>query len=402
MERKIFTVAQINNYVKSRLDSDVLLRSVWLEAEISNFKAYPSGHFYFTLKDADAAISAVMFASSAVKLKFMPQNGSKVLVHGSITLYDKTGNYQIYVQKMEPAGEGALYLAYEQLKARLEKAGIFDAKHKKSIPQFPKCVAVITSGKGAAVRDIIQISGRRNPSVEIVVLPVLVQGENAAADIAKAIKTVNEWGGADVAIVGRGGGSIEDLWAFNEEIVARAIFESKLPIISAVGHETDFTIADFVADMRAPTPSAAAELAVPEARGFRDTVEDCLDRMERYMQRLLSENELKLERLAASRAFRYMLNDINEDEIYVNELYKRMERAYAAKYDRLEARFAALVDGLERLSPLNIMKKGYSLVYNNDGKLVKAADETNTGDIVDIMMSNSRLRAEIKEKLNGC
>ena len=265
---KVYSVSQINNYIKRLFENDVFLQDIYIEAEISNFKAHSSGHLYMTLKDSGAAVNAVMFRSYAEKLKFMPEDGMKVLINGYISLYEKTGQYQFYVLSMEPAGKGALYIAYEQLKERLERSGVFDQKYKKDIPSYPKCVAVITSPTGAAVRDIIQVSGRRNPNVKIVVVPVLVQGDDAAPSIANAIESVNKWGQADTIIVGRGGGSIEDLWAFNEEMVARAIFESKIPIISAVGHETDFTIADFIADMRAPTPSAAAEIAIPENEGM--------------------------------------------------------------------------------------------------------------------------------------
>ena len=244
---KVYSVSQINNYIKRLFENDVFLQDIYIEAEISNFKAHSSGHLYMTLKDSGAAVNAVMFRSYAEKLKFMPEDGMKVLINGYISLYEKTGQYQFYVLSMEPAGKGALYIAYEQLKERLEHSGVFDQKYKKDIPSYPKCVAVITSPTGAAVRDIIQVSGRRNPNVKIVVVPVLVQGDDAAPNIANAIESVNKWGQADTIIVGRGGGSIEDLWAFNEEMVARAIFESKIPIISAVGHETDFTIADFIA-----------------------------------------------------------------------------------------------------------------------------------------------------------
>ena len=271
---KVYTVSQINNYIKRILENDVLLSDVYIEAEISNFKAHTSGHLYFTLKDSGAAINAVMFRSYAERLKFMPESGMKVVARGYISLYEKTGQYQLYVNSMEPAGIGALYLAYEQFKARLEKAGVFDQKYKKPIPQMPKTVAVITSPTGAAVRDIINVAGRRNPNVEIVIVPTLVQGKNAGPEIVNAIEKVNRWNKADTIILGRGGGSIEDLWAFNEEIVARAIFDSHIPIISAVGHETDFTIADFISDMRAPTPSAAAELSVFDLRQFEQKIKE--------------------------------------------------------------------------------------------------------------------------------
>lgn len=397
MKSYVYTVTQVNRYIKQLLENDVFLHDVFVEAEISNFKAHGSGHLYFTLKDENAAIAAVMFRSSAEKLKFRPENGMKVTVYGYISLYEKTGQYQLYAQIMEPAGKGALYLAYEQLKERLEKAGVFDKKHKKPIPAFPKCVAVITSPTGAAVRDIIQIAHRRNPSVEIVVRPVLVQGVNAAPDIVQALKEVNEWGGADTIIVGRGGGSIEDLWAFNEESVARAIFESKIPVISAVGHETDFTIADFIADMRAPTPSAAAELAVPEARGFNDTIKACLDRMNLSISKRLRENRLIFDRLINTNFFKYPLAEINNNEMYVYDLYKRLERCINTKYDRAQLELNALTGSIESKSPLKIMQKGYSLVYDEDEHLVKSVSQVKGGESVSIRLSDGSIKARIEE-----
>ena len=263
MQVNVYTVSQINGYIKRLIDSDVFLSGLHIEGEISNFKLHSSGHLYFSLKDKTGSIDCVMFRSAAQYLEFMPKNGDAVLVGGRVSLYEKTGKYQVYVDYMQPAGLGALHAEFEKLKQKLAAEGLFDEKFKKPIPEYPKTVALVTSPTGAAVRDMIDVSRRRNPSIKLVIVPVLVQGENAAADIAKGIELVNEWGGADTIIVGRGGGSMEDLWAFNEEIVARAIFKSEIPVISAVGHEVDFTIADFAADFRAPTPSAAAELAIP-------------------------------------------------------------------------------------------------------------------------------------------
>ena len=303
---KVYTVSQINNYIKRILENDVLLSDVYIEAEISNFKAHTSGHLYFTLKDSGAAINAVMFRSYAERLKFMPESGMKVVARGYISLYEKTGQYQLYVNSMEPAGIGALYLAYEQLKARLEKAGVFDQKYKKPIPQMPKTVAVITSPTGAAVRDIINVAGRRNPNVEIVIVPTLVQGKNAGPEIVNAIEKVNKWNKADTIILGRGGGSIEDLWAFNEEIVAIAIFDSHIPIISAVGHETDFTIADFISDMRAPTPSAGAEIAVPEGNAINEKVVNLYEKITNNIQTRYSNNLSKYKYCINSYGFKNM------------------------------------------------------------------------------------------------
>lgn len=397
MKAFVYTVSQVNKYIKQLLENDVFLSDIFIEAEISNFKAHGSGHFYFTLKDENAAISAVMFKSYAEKIKFMPENGMKVTVYGYISLYEKTGQYQIYVQNMEPAGRGALYMAYEQLKERLEKAGLFGEEHKKPIPKYPKCVAVITSPTGAAVRDIIQISRRRNPSVEIVLRPVLVQGENAAPDIVKAIKEVNEWGGADTVIVGRGGGSIEDLWSFNEEIVARAIFESNIPVISAVGHETDFTIADFIADMRAPTPSAAAELAVPEAKGFKEIIVNSAERLRQGMLKSIRENSLYYERLINMPAFKRFSENVGNSEIYASALYDRLERAMDNSLQRAELTLLPLAEGLERLSPLNIMKKGYSLVYKEDGSLLTNSKDAVKDEVLKIKLSDGEIKARVED-----
>ena len=330
---KVYSVSQINNYIKRLFENDVFLQDIYIEAEISNFKAHSSGHFYMTLKDSGASVNAVMFRSYAEKLKFMPEDGMKVLINGYISLYEKTGQYQFYALNMEPAGKGALYIAYEQLKERLERSGVFDPKYKKDIPSYPKCIAVITSPTGAAVRDIINVSGRRNPNVKIVVIPVLVQGDDAAPSIANAIESVNKWGQADTIIVGRGGGSIEDLWAFNEEMVARAIFDSKIPIISAVGHETDFTIADFIADMRAPTPSAAAEIAVPENEGMSLAVMNNYRRLNYLMDSILSSSKNTLQTLSTKHCFTGFADNIYDNELYVSQLQNRLLNKMQSKIE---------------------------------------------------------------------
>ncbi len=392
----IYTVAQINNYLKRLLENDILLRNIYIEAEISNFKAHGSGHYYMTLKDSDAAISGVMFKSYTQNIKFKPENGMKVLAGGYISIYEKTGQYQLYINSLEPAGKGALYLAYEQLKARLEKSGVFDDKYKKPIPKFPKCVAVITSPTGAAIRDIINISGRRNSNVEIVVVPVLVQGENAAEDVSKAIDMVNRWNKADTIIVGRGGGSIEDLWAFNEEIVARAIFNSKIPVISAVGHETDFTIADFISDLRAPTPSAAAELAIPENQTVSSSVLDIRNRLDKRINAIISEYRYKYNIITNSYAFKNFGDKIFNNQIYIEDLFNRLEKSINNTIDTNRLRLQNLCDNLENKSPLNILKKGYSLVYTND-KIVKSVNDVNYNDNIEIALSDGKINAKVIE-----
>lgn len=392
---KVYTVSQINSYIKRLFENDVFLRDIYIEAEISNFKLHSSGHMYFTLKDASAAVSAVMFRSDAESLKFMPESGMKVLVKGHVSLYEKTGQYQIYVRAMEPAGTGALYIAYEQLKARLEKSGVFDSKYKRPIPLYPKCIAVITSPTGAAVRDIIHVAGRRNPNVEIVVVPVLVQGEGAAPDIARAIENVNKWGNADTIIVGRGGGSIEDLWAFNEEIVARAIFESGIPVISAVGHETDFTIADFIADMRAATPSAAAEIAVPSEENITKTAANAFKRINMAMTNTLGVYRTRLCHATDSYAFRHFEQSIYDAQIYTGDLCDSIYSDICKKIEKNRLLLSKSVDSIENLSPLNIMKRGYSLVYSSEGKLISSAENTEQGDIIEIRLNTGRISAEV-------
>lgn len=392
---KVYTVSQINNYIKRILENDVFLSDVYIEAEVSNFKAHTSGHLYFTLKDSGAAINAVMFRSYAEGLKFMPESGMKVVARGYISLYEKTGQYQLYVNSMEPAGIGALYLAYEQLKARLEKAGVFDQKYKKPIPQMPKTVAVITSPTGAAVRDIINVTGRRNPNVEIVIVPTLVQGKNAGPDIVKAIEMVNRWNKADTIILGRGGGSIEDLWAFNEEIVARAIFDSDIPIISAVGHETDFTIADFIADMRAPTPSAGAEIAVPEGNAINEKVINAYKKITKSIQTKYSDSLNKYKYCVNSYGFKKFSNTIFDNEIYVSELFNKIYNNLNSSINKNKLILKNCLDNIENKSPLNILKRGYSLAYNSKGELLKSSENINVGEEICVKLNEGSIEAKV-------
>ena len=297
--RRVYSVTQVNRYVKSLLTNDALLSGIWLRGELSNYKRHSSGHRYFTLKDAEGAIAAVMFASYAAGLNFVPTEGQQVEVRGSVSLYEKTGQYQFYVTQMEPLGRGTLYQAFEELKEKLERQGLFDISVKKELPRFPRRIGIATSATGAALQDMIRIAKRRNPGVQLVLCPCLVQGEAAAADIVRSLRRLDREPEVDVIIVGRGGGSIEDLWAFNEEIVARAIYEAHTPIISAVGHETDFTIADFVADERAATPSAAAELAVPERERWIRDIHQKRQRIQRAAEQNLLSWRRRMETAAA-------------------------------------------------------------------------------------------------------
>lgn len=394
---KVYTVSQVNRYIKKVIENDFFLSELYIEAEISNFKVHSSGHIYFTLKDSGASINAVMFKSNAEKLKFVPENGIKVIANGYISLYEKTGQYQIYVSSLEVAGVGGLYLAFEQLKARLEKAGVFDQKHKKAIPTMPKTVAVITSPTGAAIRDIINVAGRRNPNVELVVVPTLVQGENAGSDIVKAIDKVNRWGKADVIILGRGGGSIEDLWAFNEEIVARAIFKSEIPIISAVGHETDFTIADFIADLRAPTPSAAAEIAVPEGNSINQKVISYYDKINKSMVEKINEYNSRFKVAQNSYGFRGFYDLIRDNQIYINKLSDRLYSRLNHNVVENKLRLKNCIDNIENKSPLNLLKKGYLIVCDENEKVIKSKNDVKVGDKVSVKADDGSFRAEVIE-----
>lgn len=377
MTAKVYSVSQINNYVKNLLEEDILLNGFFVEAEISNFKAHSSGHFYFTIKDKQAALSCVMFKGYAAELPFVPEDGMNVILYGKISVYEKTGQYQLYVEMLEPQGKGSLYAAFEQLKKKLESEGLFLREYKKEIPENPKCIAVITSPTGAAVRDIINVSRRRNKSIRLVVVPVSVQGKTAGAEIAAAVEMVNEWNGADIIIVGRGGGSIEDLWAFNEEIVARAIFKSKIPVISAVGHETDFTISDFAADLRAATPSAAAELATP----------DLAEMINRVYGNSIFLNRIMMSRLEDSR--QRFLNS-NKDlgkaiDYYMVNIRKNLEKK---------------LDGLHKVSPINVLKRGYCLAYDMNNQALTQISQIAVGDHFKLHLTDGQILANVKEVKN--
>ena len=397
MKAHVYSVSQINGYIKRLFDNDIFLGDVFVEAEISNFKAHSAGHFYFTLKDERASLNAVMYRSNAENVTFIPENGMKVTVYGYISLYEKTGQYQIYVQIMEPTGKGALYAAFEQLKDKLEKEGLFDSMHKKPIPKYPNCIAVITSSTGAAIRDIIRISKRRNPNIKIVAVPALVQGENAAESICGALKTVNKWGKADIIILGRGGGSIEDLWCFNEESVARAIFKSKIPVISAVGHETDFTIADFTADVRASTPSAAAEIAVPEFDALMSNNISVFCELCRAMEYKYYEYRDRFLNAFESRALQRPLDRITDMYIYTDELQKKMYREMMKKIEKNKIVFEASLGRLESLSPVNVLKRGFSIVYK-DNKPVFDVSDVSENDIINVIMKDGYIKSKVIEK----
>lgn len=396
---KIYSVSELNNFVKGILDSNENLKYLFVEGEISNFKAHYSGHLYMTIKDETSAIKAVMFAGNASKLRFRPENGMKILAFGTVSLFPRDGSYQLYISDMQPDGIGALSIAYEQLKKKLEAEGLFSPQHKKPIPAFPKRVGVITSATGAAIQDIFNVLGRRYPVAEIVVRSAQVQGEGAARDIADAIKEFNDLNGADVLIVGRGGGSIEDLWAFNEEILARAVFESRIPIISAVGHETDYTICDFVADLRAPTPSAAAELAVPDVIELKSDLVANKQYLYNLVKNRIDFEKNKLRTIEKSGALRDPLLKINDSRQNLVYLSERLTDLTQKTVDNKRITFSRLVGKVDALSPLKVISRGYALVSSDKG-IVKSVDDVSVGDNFKVRLSDGSFNATVTE-VNG-
>ena len=391
----VYSVTELNNYVKRILETDENLKHVFVTGEISNFKNHYSGHMYMTIKDEGGAIKAVMFSSYASRLKFVPENGMKVIIFGSVSLYNKDGSYQLYITDMQPDGVGALNLAYEQLKEKLQNEGLFSTEHKKPIPQFPEKIGVMTAPDGAAVRDIFSVLKRRYPVAEIVFCPVAVQGASAAPEIAKAIKLFNEQNAADVLIVGRGGGSLEDLWAFNEEIVARAIFQSQIPVISAVGHETDFTIADFVADLRAPTPSAAAELAVPDIFELKSDLLGLKQHLSVLMRNLVESEKEKVENIQKQVTILSPANKIKNSRQELSNLYEKAVNLVTLKINDEKTKISLLSSKLNALSPLNVLSRGYSISYNNDLP-IKSVNDVKSGDNIKIRVTDGEFFAEVK------
>lgn len=398
IEPKIFTVGQINRYIRNLLENDFILSSLLVKGEISNFKAHSSGHLYFTLKDPSGAISCVMFRQDAAGLPFEPENGMQAVVYGHISLYEKTGQYQLYAEFMEPLGIGALQVAFEQLKEKLAVEGLFDSDFKREIPKDPSCIAVITSPTGAAVRDILQIVKRRDPNVKIAVFPTLVQGEQAAEDIVRSLKLVNEWGKADVIILGRGGGSMEDLWCFNDENVARAVFASEIPVISAVGHETDFTITDFVADLRAPTPSAAAELATTPLSEKREVFHRLELRLERDVSALLTSCRRRLDLLKSRPVMEKPLERIYRTIMEVEETQRQLDKEMTNRLMQRAERWQYLTNRLEAASPLAVMARGYVMAIAPSGKLLTSVKQAEVGDILTLQLQDGKIETKIQEK----
>lgn len=390
----VYSVAQLNNYVKSVLDNDENLNHLFVTGEISNYKPHYSGHMYMTIKDETAAIKAVMFAGNASRLKFKPENGMKVIIFGTVSLFQRDGSYQLYINDMQPDGIGALNIAFEQLKKKLEAEGLFSNQYKKPIPKFPQKVGVVTSATGAAVQDIFNVLKRRYPVAEVVLRPCQVQGEGAANDIANAIKEFNKVKGADVLIVGRGGGSIEDLWAFNEEIVARAVFDSEIPVISAVGHETDFTICDFVADLRAPTPSAAAECAVPDCFELKANLLSYKQRLNTLSKNILESERkrvLAIEKSGALKNPLLKINDSKKDILYLNE---KIVNLTSSLIEANRSKVNALCGKLDALSPLGVIARGYSVTKSKE-KIIKSIKDVKIDDEITVNLSDGMITAMV-------
>ncbi len=393
-ENMAVTVSDLNSYIKQKIDGDEALNAVVVKGEVSNFKNHYTGHLYFTLKDEKSLIKCVMFKSYAERLNFTPKEGAKVIVFGQVAVFERDGIYQIYVKAMNQDGKGDLYEAYEKLKKELEEQGLFDQKYKKKIPLMPKVIGVLTSQTGAVIKDIINVSTRRNPNTYIRLLPVPVQGKEASVQIANGIKLMNKKKLADVIIIARGGGSIEDLWPFNEEIVARAIFESEIPIISAVGHETDFTIADFVADLRAPTPSAAAELANPDMFELNEKINSYKSRCKVSLRKKVEYMELKLEKIKASRVFSDPYRMLNDNYLKVDNNIKTLNNAINNKYKELTMTFSKVISDLDKLSPFKTLARGYSIIENNN-QIVSSVKQLNKNDVVKIQLNDGKCNAKI-------
>ncbi len=389
------TVSELNNFIKHIFDSNRTLSAITVKGEISNLKRHSSGHIYFSLKDTDGQIRAVMFRSYTYSMKFEPENGMKVIVHGSISVYPRDGSYQLYATSMQPDGIGALYMAYEQMKARLEEEGLFDSSHKRPLPAFPMCVGVITSPTGAAVRDIINVLGRRFPHAAVYLYPALVQGEGAEPSLIKAVDYFDKSGLVDVVIIGRGGGSIEDLWAFNGEALARRIYSASVPIISAVGHETDFTICDFVADLRAPTPSAAAELAVPDYRELLSRLVDMRERYDTALLRVCERLRDRLSRITESPRIKEPQRIIAEHRENLADSFDALLAAYKATLTTSRYMLAGTAGKLSALNPLSILSRGYSVV-TKDGELVSAGTLAR-GDSVCVRTKDGEFNATVTD-----
>lgn len=394
----VLSVSQLNRYIKMNFDADENLANIFISGEISNFtNHYRTGHLYFTLKDDSAAVRAVMFNFSAKRLKFMPEDGMKVIARGRVSVYEASGQYQLYVDDMQPDGVGALNLAYEQLKEKLQKEGLFSELHKKPLPPYPEKVGVITSPTGAAVRDIINVLGRRFPYAEIVFCPVLVQGDGAHLQLIDAVNLFNSERAADVIIIGRGGGSIEDLWEFNDEGLARAVYNSEIPVISAVGHETDFTICDFVADMRAPTPSAAAELAVPDANELQYALSALKNRMFLNVSSGIADRRSRLEYLTSKGALKSPDEMLSNRSQRLDTAFSKMLSSYENRIGGKKVEFISAATALSKLDPMSVLMRGFAFVSDKNGKNVYSSQALAKGDKINVRFHDGSAVCEVKE-----
>lgn len=401
MEKQVFSVTELNNRIRGLLELDPVLRNLCVQGEISNYKVYSSGHHYFTLKDSESSLSCVMYRYSAASLRFRPENGMKIRAFGKVDVYPRDGSYKLYCSSLEPEGTGDLQIAFEQLKAKLEAEGLFRPEHKKPLPAFPETIAIITSGSGAAVHDMIRILGHRWPMTKVVVLPVRVQGVEAPPEIVGAIRYANEFHVADLIITGRGGGSIEDLWAFNDERVARAIFASEIPIISAVGHEPDVLISDYVADRRASTPSNAAEISVPDWREMRDSLDSLDIRSRQAVQKKLSQLAQRLDNLRTKRV-------LNDPTVYIDnrrlELDYRSEKLAAALERELAGKrrsFETLGASLDAMSPLRVLSRGYSIAEDQKGRVIRSVKELTPGGSLSVRLRDGRADCLVEKITKG-
>lgn len=393
--QQVLSITQINEYIRSQMDEDRLLNQVAVRGEISNYKLYPSGHHYFTLKDENAALKCVMFKSNATRLRFRPENGMKVIAMGRITVYPRDGAFQLYCSAMTVDGVGDLYAAFEQLKKKLAAQGLFAPEHKKPLPPFPGTIGIITSSAGAAIHDMLRILNKRYPLTQVRLLPVRVQGAEAPGEIAAAIRYANHYKLADLLIVGRGGGSIEDLWAFNDEGVAYAIYESQIPIISAVGHEPDVTIADYVADLRAATPSNAAELAVPDQAALLQSMDSAASAMASYLARQLRNSRQRLNTISRSPALASPTGYLRQREANLEHLKTRLIAAQSQQLQRRRQRFVGCTAKLDAMSPLKVLTRGYSIVHDDGGSILRSVSQTEPGREVRVTLTDGSVHAVV-------
>ncbi len=398
MAQNVLSISQLNEYIRGRMDSDPLLTQVAVRGEISNYKLYPSGHHYFTLKDETSALKCVMFKGNAMRLRFRPENGMKIIAMGKISVFPRDGAYQLYCSAMAMDGVGDLYAAFEQLKRKLDAQGLFDPAHKKPLPKYPGTIGIITSSAGAAIHDMLRILRKRYPLSRVYLLPVRVQGAEAPGEIAAAIRYANYWKLADLLIVGRGGGSIEDLWAFNDERVAYAIYESEIPVISAVGHEPDVTISDFVADLRAATPSNAAELAVPDQDALRQNLDALTAAMASGLNRQIRSAQQHLKVLSQSAALKSPDGYLQQQRKNLELLTNRLVSAQNQNITRKNQQYIAAVSKLDAMSPLKVLARGYSMTQNEQGEVVRSVNQIEVGERIAVNLSDGRLSATVTKK----